>query len=86
LSCILEFQGSVSALPMQAALWMEIEERTRCSGVLQVCFYRDKNSMNKFIMGKVATTGVTVSEPFSVATEWQFKIMQNPSQFSVGAW
>jgi hypothetical protein len=42
--------------------------------------------MNKFIMGKVATTGVTVSEPFSVATEWQFKIMQNPSQFSVGAW
>jgi 20S proteasome subunit beta 7 len=53
---------------------------------VQVCFYRDKNSMNKFIMGKVAAGGVSISDPFSVATEWQFKVMQNPSAFAVGAW
>lgn len=59
------------------------DSEVRC---LQVCYYRDKNSMNKFIMGKVAGTGVAICEPFSLATEWQFKVMQNPSQFSVGAW
>lgn len=53
---------------------------------LKVCYYRDKSSINKFTMGKVGAAGVTISEPFSLRTDWQFKVMQNPSQFSVGAW
>jgi 20S proteasome subunit beta 7 len=57
----------------------------KCSTV-QVCFYRDKNSINKFIVGKVSQVGVEFSEPFAVATEWNYSVMQNPTKFCVGAW
>jgi 20S proteasome subunit beta 7 len=53
---------------------------------MQVCFYRDKNSINKFIVGKVSQAGVEFSEPFAVATEWNYSVMQNPTKFCVGAW
>jgi 20S proteasome subunit beta 7 len=53
---------------------------------VQVCFYRDKNSINKFIVGKVAGEGVSFSEPFAVATEWNYSVMQNPTKFCIGAW
>lgn len=53
---------------------------------MQVCFYRDKNSINKFIVGKVAQDGVKFSEPFAIATEWNYGVMQNPTKFCVGAW
>eukprot|EP01025_Chloroclados_australasicus_P035420 TRINITY_DN3606_c0_g1_i1.p1 TRINITY_DN3606_c0_g1~~TRINITY_DN3606_c0_g1_i1.p1 ORF type:complete len:288 (-),score=16.81 TRINITY_DN3606_c0_g1_i1:276-1139(-) len=53
---------------------------------LKVCFYRDKDSINKFIMAKVTSTGVEFTQPFAVATEWNYKLMQNPTKFSIGAW
>lgn len=53
---------------------------------MQVCYYRDKSSINKFIMGRVSGEGVSFSEPFSVATEWNYELMQNPTNFCTGAW
>jgi hypothetical protein len=53
---------------------------------VQVCFCRDKQSINKFVMGSVSAAGVSMSEPFAVPTEWNFKLMQNPTAFCTGAW
>lgn len=55
-------------------------------GCLKVCYYRDKASMNKFVMGRVSGAGVSFSEPFAVATEWNYKLMENPTAFCTGAW
>jgi hypothetical protein len=32
-----------------------------CAFVPQVCYYRDKNSINKFTIAKVSAEGVTIS-------------------------
>ena len=53
---------------------------------LRVCYYRDKNSINKFQIGKVTAEGVSISEPYSLSTEWNFRSFQNPTQFSLGSW
>ncbi|KAK3810880.1 MAG: nucleophile aminohydrolase [Benniella sp.] len=39
---------------------------------MKVLFYRDARSMNKFQMAKITATGVTISEPMTVETEWAF--------------
>lgn len=51
-----------------------------------MCFYRDKDSINRFIMVTVTEQGVTFGEPMAVPTKWDFKIMQNPTKFSPGSW
>ena len=53
---------------------------------LRVCYYRDKNSINKFILGKVTAEGTTVSEPFTLDTNWNYKHFVDPAQFSQGSW
>lgn len=59
----------------------------QCSAArVQVCFYRDKDSINRFIIVTVTEQGVTYSEPMAVPTKWDFKIMQNPTKFSPGSW
>ena len=41
---------------------------------LQVCYYRDKNSINKFQVAKVTSEGVDICEPFALETNWDFKV------------
>jgi len=53
---------------------------------LQVCYYRDKASINKFQIAKVTSDGVEVSEPFSVETKWDYTLFKNPSAKAVGTW
>lgn len=53
---------------------------------MQVCFYRDKDSINRFIVVTVTEQGVTYGEPMAVPTRWDFKVMQNPTKFSPGSW
>ena len=45
-----------------------------CSVVMQVCYYRDKNSINKFQTAIVTKAGVKISDPFSLDTEWSYKV------------
>lgn len=53
---------------------------------LRVCYYRDKQSMNKFTLGKVTAAGVSVSEPFSLDMRWDYKLFSQPTKWAVGAW
>jgi 20S proteasome subunit beta 7 len=54
--------------------------------MLQVCYYRDKDSINRFIITTVTSRGVEFSEPLAVSTHWNYKVMQNPTLFTPGAW
>ena len=47
---------------------------------LRVLFYRDKNSINKFILSKVDSDGVAVSQPFALDTKWDLKAFINPNK------
>ncbi|KAL3134988.1 hypothetical protein ABBQ32_007942 [Trebouxia sp. C0010 RCD-2024] len=53
---------------------------------LKVCYYRDKNSINKFQVAKVTADGVDICEPFALETNWDFKAFVNPSKHAVGGW
>ena len=53
---------------------------------LRVLFYRDKTSINKFILSKVDATGVSLSEPFALDTTWDLEAFANPSKHAVGSW
>lgn len=54
--------------------------------LLQICYYRDKISINKFQVSRVTKAGVTVSEPFSLDMRWDYKLFAKPTQWAVGAW
>lgn len=53
---------------------------------LRVCYYRDKQSINKFTLAKVTATGVTISEPFALDMRWDYKLFAAPTKWAVGAW
>lgn len=42
--------------------------------VPQVCFYRDKQSINKFKLATVTAAGVKISDPFMLDTKWDYKV------------
>ncbi len=41
---------------------------------MQVCYYRDKQSINKFKLATVTAAGVKITEPFALETEWGYKV------------
>ena len=54
---------------------------------LRVLFYRDKTSINKYILAKVEKEeGVAISKPFALDTKWDLKAFVNPSKHAVGSW
>mmetsp|Transcript_13883 Transcript_13883/g.35682 ORF Transcript_13883/g.35682 Transcript_13883/m.35682 type:complete len:297 (+) Transcript_13883:150-1040(+) len=53
---------------------------------LKVCYYRDKQSINKFQVAKVTKEGTTISEPFSLEMKWDYKHFENPALNAVGTW
>lgn len=40
----------------------------------QVCYYRDKQTTNKFQIAKVTKDGASVSEPFAIQTKWDYRV------------
>jgi hypothetical protein len=44
---------------------------SRCE---QVCYYRDKQSINKFQIATVTAKGVEISEPFALETKWDYQV------------
>jgi len=50
------------------------EARALLEESLRVCYYRDKNSINKFQIATVTSEGPKLSEPFALATEWSLKV------------
>jgi len=73
-----EFQRDDMSLEEAIALMQE---------ALRVLFYRDKTSINKFILAKVSGgEGVAISKPFALDTKWDLKAFVNPSKHAVGSW
>jgi 20S proteasome subunit beta 7 len=64
----------------------EAEARALLEEALRVCYYRDKNSINKFQVATITAEGPKVSAPFALATEWSLKAFQNPSLTTPGTW
>lgn len=64
----------------------EIEAEELLKKALTVCYYRDKNSINKFQIAKVTQAGVMISEPFKLDTSWDYSAFTNPSKHAPGAW
>jgi 20S proteasome subunit beta 7 len=62
------------------------EARGLLEEALRVCYYRDKNSINKFQVATITPQGAVVSEPFALATEWGLKAYDNPSGTTPGTW
>ena len=62
------------------------EARALLEEALRVCYYRDKNSINKFQVATITAAGASVSEPFALATEWSLKAFNNPSATTPGTW
>ncbi|QDZ21877.1 beta-type subunit of proteasome [Chloropicon primus] len=72
-----EFQRDDMSLEEAVSLMQE---------ALRVLFYRDKTSINKFVLAKVDGEGVAISKPFALDTKWDFKAFMNPSKHAVGSW
>ena len=59
---------------------------------LTVCYYRDKQSINKFQIAKVKAGGaggkavISVSDPFALETTWDYAAFVNPSAHATGTW
>jgi 20S proteasome subunit beta 7 len=65
----------------------EAEARTLMEDALRACVMRDKSMMNKFQIAKVEKgKAPEISEPFAVATSWDYEKYRNPSQFAPGTW
>lgn len=64
----------------------ESEARALLEKALKVCYYRDKNSINKFLIGTVTKEGTTLSAPFSLATEWGYGAFVHPTRHAIGSW
>ena len=57
-----------------------------CCCLLQVCYYRDKQTTNKFQIAKVTKDGTNISEPFALETQWGYKAFEEPGAGAVGTW
>ncbi len=54
---------------------------------LRVCYYRDKQSINKFQIAKVdKAAGVSISDPFALDMQWGHKQFAEPTKWAIGAW
>lgn len=56
----------------------EAEARQLLEDVMRVLLYRDTRTMNKIQIGRIATDGVSISEPFSLSTKWDYKQFIDP--------
>lgn len=64
----------------------EAEAKVLLEDALRVCYYRDKQSINKFQIATVTATGTTVSEPYALDTAWHYEAFKNPAAQAVGTW
>ena len=65
----------------------EAEARALMEDALRACVMRDKSMMNKFQIAKVEVgKAPEISEPFAVATSWDYEKYRNPSEFAPGTW
>eukprot|EP01138_Halocafeteria_seosinensis_P002550 gb/GECG01002608.1/.p1 GENE.gb/GECG01002608.1/~~gb/GECG01002608.1/.p1 ORF type:complete len:233 (+),score=23.93 gb/GECG01002608.1/:1-699(+) len=74
--------GHHFAMPILREKWRpdmpEEEARQMLMDVMRVLLYRDTRTINKIQVGRIATDGVSISEPFSLDTKWDYKAFIDP--------
>ncbi|MBA0668088.1 hypothetical protein Goklo_001053 [Gossypium klotzschianum] len=53
---------------------------------MRVLLYRDRSAVNKLQIAKITEVGVTISQPYSLKTYWEFSAFENPAQGAIGSW
>jgi len=64
----------------------EDEAKALLEDALRVCYYRDKQSINKFQMAKVTKDGASISQPYALPTAWHYEAFVNPTAAAIGSW
>jgi len=74
--------GTYLAIPILRKRWhenmTEAEAKTLLEDCMNVLFYRDCRTINRYHLGKVTKAGVEISEPYSLETKWDYKKFVNP--------
>nr|CCD74498.1 proteasome subunit beta type-4 [Arabidopsis halleri subsp. halleri] len=52
---------------------------------MRVLLYRDRSAINKLQIAKITEEGVTVSQPYSLKTFWEFSSFHNPTAGAEGS-
>ncbi|XP_027163736.1 proteasome subunit beta type-4-like [Coffea eugenioides] len=53
---------------------------------MRVLLYRDRSAVNKLQIAKITDEGFTISQPYSLKTQWKFKAFENPTVGAEGSW
>ena len=73
--------GSLSRLLVATSSSSTLSGTYSCIGS-QVCYYRDKQSINKFQIAKVTKDGASISEPFAIETTWNYRVRSSDLYFA----
>lgn len=81
--------GNHLALPILRKKWRadltEQEARSILEECVRVLYYRDARSLNRFTIGKATSSGIEISEPFSLQTNWEFQRFVHPQQTALSS-
>jgi len=73
--------GAHMALPLMRKFWRADLSEAEAKKILEDCMtvlvYRDCRTINKFQLAKVDKTGVSISKPYSLQEQWDFKRFVN---------
>jgi len=82
--------GSHLALPLLREKYVDNMSEAQARALLETCmkvlYYRDCRTINKIQRATVTKAGITVSEPYVLATEWEFKTFVNAKAGFGGSW
>ncbi|KAM5554605.1 proteasome subunit beta type-4 [Rosa sericea] len=82
--------GNHLARPILRDEWREdlsFEEGVRLlEKCMRVLLYRDRSAVNKLQIANITKEGVTISQPYSLKTSWNFSAFQNPTAGAQGSW
>lgn len=82
--------GNHLAIPLLREAWRddlsEEEAVALVKKALRVCYYRDKQSINKFQIATISKDkGISITEPFALDVKWDYQAYQDPTK-GAGCW
>jgi 20S proteasome subunit beta 7 len=82
--------GNHLARPIFRDEWREDLTLEEGIALLEKCmlvlFYRDRSAINKFQVANVTETGVKITQPYALETNWSLKAFENPTAGAMGSW
>jgi len=75
--------GMYLATPILRRSWHKDISQADAQSLLERCmtvlFYRDCRAINRYTVATITTKGITISPPYSLATNWTLKLFVEPS-------